>query len=59
MYIDMVFFGDIIITFLTPISDKEGKLIYDKKKIAKSYFKRWFLIEFLIKGAKYYESSCQ
>jgi hypothetical protein len=33
-YISLVFVVDMIVTLLTPISDAEGKLIYDKKKIA-------------------------
>lgn len=44
-YISMVFITDIVIIFFTPLPDKEGKLIYDKKKIALHYVKRWFFID--------------
>ena len=43
--IDIFFFIDIIINFLTFYIDKFGVKITDRKKIAKRYIKSWFLLD--------------
>eukprot|EP00347_Sterkiella_histriomuscorum_P004458 403360386 len=48
MYITMVFICDMLITFLTPIPDEEGKLIYDKKRIANAYIRKWFFFDLIV-----------
>lgn len=47
-YINLVFIVDMIITFLTPLPGKEGKLVYNKKMIAIAYLKRWFFVDLLL-----------
>jgi len=46
-YMDLVFFIDIFITFITPITDKNGRLITAKKPIAKKYLGFWFAFDVL------------
>jgi len=41
-----VFLGDIFVKFNTAIPGR-GKLVFDRKKIAKKYIARWFLIDLL------------
>lgn len=50
LYLDSIFMMDILITFFTPIAvgyGHEGRLIYDKGKIALNYIKGWFLLDLL------------
>lgn len=44
-YNNVVYIVDILITFLTPIVDREGKIITDKKRIAKKYIKTYFFLD--------------
>ena len=46
LVVDSSFMSDVAITFLTTTSDKEGKIIDDRKLIAREYFKFWFWIDF-------------
>ena len=45
--VDVMFFTDLIFTFLTAYYDKEHKLITNKKLIAISYLKGWFLLDMI------------
>ena len=45
--VDILFGLDIIISFISAVEDKNGKLILDHKSIAKIYFKGWFWLDFL------------
>jgi len=47
-YLTMVFLADMLIIFLTPIPDHEGKLVYDKKVIARAYIRRWFIFDLAV-----------
>lgn len=47
-YISLVFLVDTAIVFFTPVPDKEGKLIYDKRRIAMLYIKRWFFVDIIL-----------
>jgi hypothetical protein len=47
-YLNLIFIIDIIITFMTPIFDKEGKMVHDRKKIAIKYFRTWFFPDVLL-----------
>ncbi|CDW73868.1 UNKNOWN [Stylonychia lemnae] len=47
-YLTFVFLIDMLIIFITPIADKEGKLIYDKKNIALAYIRRWFFFDLAV-----------
>lgn len=43
-FLDFLFFCDMLIRFNTPIYS-EGRLITDRKKIARTYFKSWFFFD--------------
>jgi hypothetical protein len=45
---DIIFLINIILTFFVPVYDKNGKLIYNKKKIAKMYLKLWFWPDLIV-----------
>jgi len=45
--VDCSFFIDIILTFFTAQSEKNGTLIVKKSLIAKNYCKGWFFIDLL------------
>ena len=45
--IDIIFFIDIILNFLTAYFDNEDNLIVDKKKIVINYLTGWFLLDLL------------
>jgi len=44
--LDFIFFADILIRFNTPIYSK-GRFITDRKQIALTYFRTWFLLDLL------------
>jgi len=46
-FIDMVFFVDMVIAFRTAFEDDHGRLTYDTKKIARSYLRGGFLVDFM------------
>ena len=46
LFVDFIFFIDIIIKFNTPIY-KQGRLMTDRKQIALLYVKTWFILDFL------------
>ena len=48
IYTTIVFLGDMLIIFFTPIPDSEGKLIYDKKRIAAAYIRKWFIFDIVV-----------
>jgi hypothetical protein len=43
--IDIFFFFDVIINFLSAYEDQNGDLVTDLKPIAKNYLKSWFVID--------------
>lgn len=45
--VDVLFFIDIIVNFLSATETKSGKLITDIKTIAKMYLKGWFLFDLI------------
>lgn len=45
--VDILFGIDIIVSFLSAVEDKDGKLITSHKGIAKIYIKGWFWLDFL------------
>ncbi len=45
--VDLVFFVDIIINFLSAYYNSEDNLIFDRKKIALNYLKGWFFIDLM------------
>lgn len=47
MYLDVVFFADIVITFHKPVSTNEGHTITDKRVIAFLYLKTWFVLDLI------------
>jgi hypothetical protein len=47
LYCNAIFFIDIIINFLTPIIDKDGRIINNNKRIAKYYVRTWFFFDLL------------
>ena len=46
LLLDLLFFVDMIIRFNTPIYS-QGRLITDRKTIAKTYAKSWFVLDLL------------
>ena len=45
---DIIFFIDIILTFMTAVPDKDDhEHVYDYKYIAKEYLKGWFWIDLI------------
>jgi hypothetical protein len=44
-YLDFVFFIDMIRIFTTPIFNESGKMITNRKLIAKAYITTWFLFD--------------
>lgn len=46
-FVDIVFFLDILISFMTAYMDEELFIVRDPKKIAKNYLKTWFIIDFI------------
>ena len=43
IYLDLVFFIDMIRIFFTPIMDKQNKPVYKRGQIIKNYLSGWFL----------------
>ena len=46
IFLDLLFFIDILIRFNTPIYSK-GRLITDRKQIATTYLKTWFFLDLI------------
>ena len=46
LFLDVLFFADILIRFNTPIYSS-GRFITDRKHIAKTYLKTWFVLDLL------------
>ena len=46
IFVDFIFFLDIIIKFNTPVY-KQGRLVTNRKQIALLYVKTWFILDFL------------
>ena len=46
LFLDLLFFTDILIRFNTPIYS-QGRLITDRKLIARNYFKTWFFFDLI------------
>lgn len=44
---DVSFVLDIYLNFRTAYCDEEGKLVRDAKRIAFTYLKSWFLVDFI------------
>ena len=44
-YLDAVFFIDMLRIFNTPIFTDSGKLVMDRKVIAKKYLQGWFVLD--------------
>ena len=48
LYLDIVFFADILITFNMPLYDEKSRLITDRKVISLKYLRTWFLVDLII-----------
>ena len=44
---DILFMSDIVVNFLSAYSDKNGVIVFTKRKISKNYLKSWFIIDFV------------
>jgi hypothetical protein len=47
LFTDILFMSDIIVNFLSAYPDKNGVIVFTKKKISKNYLKSWFFIDFV------------
>ena len=45
--VDIVFMTDIVLKFFSAFEDRHGKLVYQRLEIVKTYFKTWFLFDFI------------
>ena len=45
--IDLLFTADLILNFFFAYYDKNGELVYNRKKIAYRYLLSWFIIDFI------------
>lgn len=45
--VDILFFIDIIFAFNTAYYDEDFKIIDNRKRIASSYLKGWFVVDFI------------
>lgn len=46
-YCDTMFFFDVLLTFITPYFEKDGKYVRDNKRISKRYTRSWFFPELI------------
>ena len=45
VYADIVFILDILFSFITPLRNQDGELLYDRREIGRTYCKGWFWID--------------
>ncbi len=48
IYCNAIFFADFVITFFTPVFEKDGKHIRENHRLAKRYLKTWLIPDLLV-----------